>query len=155
MNDEFEFPAPIPLKASLSSIIDFHSALDDRYYYTDGKYKGDIYDKLSAEIDTQETVFQWRRHYVRRNMSGVVPTLTANMGTGGHNVPIILTDYGIRKLTPHECFNAQGFPKGFRLPTDMVESRLYKQAGNSVCVSVISRIAKAIEQAYRSVNNVS
>ena len=82
-------------------------------------------------------------------MSGVVPTLTANMGTGGHNVPLVYTSHGIRKLTPHECFNAQGFPQSFALPDDMTESRLYKQAGNSVCVSVISRIAKNIESAIK------
>ena len=30
-------------------------------------------------------------------------TLTATMGTGGHNIPIIIDNYGIRKLTPIEC----------------------------------------------------
>lgn len=38
------------------------------------------------------------------------PTLTANMGSGGHNVPLILDEKGIRKLTPRKCFNLQGFP---------------------------------------------
>ena len=65
------------------------------------------------------------------------------MGSGGHNVPIIYTDNGVRKITPKECFNAQGFDKSFKLPS-MSDSRLYKQAGNSVSVSVISRIAKNI-----------
>ena len=82
-------------------------------------------------------------------MSGVVPTLTANMGMGGHNVPIIFTDYGIRKITSRECFNTQGFSKEFLLPDDIAESHLYKQAGNSVCVPVIAQIAKAIEQAVK------
>jgi DNA (cytosine-5)-methyltransferase 1 len=31
------------------------------------------------------------------------------MGTGGHNVPIIIDNYGIRKLTPIECLKIQGF----------------------------------------------
>lgn len=53
-------------------------------------------------------------------MSNVCPTLTANMGTGGHNVPLILADDGIRKLTPAETFKLQGFPvgKGYKLPTE-------------------------------------
>lgn len=142
--DKFKFPDKITLTTKLSDIIDFSSKLDDKYYYTKGKFKSDVYEKLTEAMDTQDTVYQWRRHYVRKNMSGVVPTLTANMGTGGHNVPIVLTDNGIRKLTPHECFNAQGFPKEFKTPNDMAESRIYKQAGNSVCVSVISRIADEI-----------
>ena len=144
--EKFTMPDPVPLTTKLSDVIDFRTEVDEKYYYTDGKYKGDIYEKLTQEMNTQDTVFQWRRHYVRRNMSGVVPTLTADMGEGGHNVPLILTDNGIRKLTPHECFNVQGFPKDFRLPEDMTESRLYKQAGNSVCVSVIARIANQIKK---------
>lgn len=92
---------------------------------TKGKYKGDIYDQLEAAMDDPDTVYQWRRKYVRKNMSGVVPTLTANMGEGGHNVPLVLTHTGIRKLTAHECFNTQGFPLDFKLPSDTAESRLY------------------------------
>ena len=83
---------------------------------------------------------------MRKNQSGVVPTLTANQGEGGHNVCLIKTSNGIRKMTPRECFNAQGFPKDFKLPDNMSDARLYKQAGNSVCVSVIKRIADEIAQ---------
>ena len=118
--------------------------MNEKYYYTPGKYKGDIYDKLVEAMDDDRAVYQWRRQYVRKNKSGVVPTLTANQGMGGHNVCLIKTDNGIRKMTPHECFNTQGFPTTFKLPTNMAESRLYKQAGNSVCVSVIERIADNI-----------
>jgi len=71
--------------------------------------------------------------------------LTANMGTGGHNVPLIVDNKGIRKLTPKECFLIQGFPKSFKLPK-ISDSKLYKQAGNSVTVPVIERIAKEIKR---------
>ena len=66
-----------------------------------------------------------------------------------HNVPLIKTQYGIRKLTPIECFYAQGYPKEYRLPTDMSDARLYKQAGNSVVVPVINRIAENIVKALK------
>ena len=146
----FEFPLPIPLTTKLSDIIDFKKKIDEKYYYTEGKYKGDIYEKLVEAMDDSNAIYQWRRKYVRKNKSGVVPTLTANQGEGGHNVCLIKTKNGIRKMTPHECFNTQGFPKDFKLPKDMSESRLYKQAGNSVCVSVIERIAQNIADAYNS-----
>ena len=81
---------------------------------------------------------------MRENKSNVCPTLTANMGTGGHNVPIIKDRHGIRKLTPKECVNFQGFPKGFKFPSEMANSHCYKQAGNSVVVPVIKRIATEI-----------
>ncbi len=138
----FDFPMPIPLTTQLSDIIDFESKIDDKYYYTEGKYSGDIYEKLVEAMNDPNAIYQWRRKYVRKNKSGVVPTLTANQGEGGHNVCLIKTSHGIRKMTPHECFNTQGFPKDYKLPEDMAASRLYKQAGNSVCVSVIKRIAE-------------
>jgi len=143
----FEFPDPIPLTKKIRDIMDFEKKLDDKYYYTAGKYKGDIYEQLVAAMDDENAVYQWRRKYVRKNMSGVVPTLTANQGEGGHNVCLIKTKNGIRKMTPHECFNTQGFPTDFKLPKDMSDARLYKQAGNSVCVSVINRIAEKVKEA--------
>ena len=78
-----------------------------------------------------------------------MPTLTANQGEGGHNVCLIKTKHGIRKMTPHECFNTQGFSKEFRLPKNMSDAKLYKQAGNSVVVSVIHRIAEEIKNAIK------
>lgn len=152
--EKFHWPLSVPLTNSVRDIIGFSENVDEKYYYTDGKYKGDIY-KLLVEAmkdDSPENpaIYQWRRKYVRKNKSGVVPTLTANQGEGGHNVCLIHTDDGrIRKMTPRECFNTQGFPKDFKLPTDMAESRLYKQAGNSVCVSVIERIAENIDIAVK------
>lgn len=148
MYQRFVFPMPVPLTTKLSDIIDFETKKDVKYYYTAGKYKGDMYEQLVEAMDDDNAVYQWRRKYVRKNKSGVVPTLTANQGEGGHNVCLIKTKHGIRKMTPHECFNTQGFPKTFQLPT-MSDARLYKQAGNSVCVSVIHRIAKEIEKAYK------
>jgi DNA (cytosine-5)-methyltransferase 1 len=71
------------------------------------------------------------------------------MGTGGNNVPIILTDHGFRKLTPAECFEFQGFPvrSGEYILPDIAHSHLYKQAGNSVSVPVIQAIAENIMKA--------
>lgn len=142
--NDFEFPEPVQLTKSLQDVIDFENKVDEKYYYTKGKYANNLYERLKEDMDDENAIYQWRRQYVRKNQSGVVPTLTANMGTGGHNVPLVLTKHGIRKITPHEAFNVQGFPTDFKLPDDMVDSRLYKQAGNSVCVDVIYRIAQNI-----------
>lgn len=144
---EFSMPHAIPLKKKIKDIINFKDDVDDKYYYTEDNCK--FYDLLKDEIKSKDTTYQWRRVYVRENKNNLVPTLTANMGTGGHNVPLILTDDGrIRKLTPRECFNAQGFPKSFKLPNQS-NTRLYKQAGNSVVVSVINRIADNIRDSIK------
>ena len=142
--DNFKFPAPEKLTTTLRDVIDFKNKKDEKYYYREGKQP--FYDKLVPAITNQDTVYQWRRQYVRENKSGVVPTLTANMGTGGHNVPLILTDSGeIRKLTPKEAFNVQGYPEKYKVPYDKeANGQLYKQAGNSVVVPVVRRIAENI-----------
>lgn len=138
---------PIHLKTKISDIINYNLKVEDRYYYT--KDNCSFYDKLKEAVINKDTIYQWRRVYVRENKSNLCPTLTANMGTGGHNVPIVLTKYGIRKLTPKECFLLQGYSADFELPEKMAQSHLYKQAGNSVVVPVIRRIASEIMNAVQ------
>lgn len=142
----FEFPEPIKLTNTLKNCIDFEGEQDKKFYYTNDNCA--FFDKLKEDMKNDFTVYQWRRVYVRENKSNVCPTLTANMGTGGHNVPLIKTTDGrIRKLTPRECFNLQGFPSTYILPEEVSNTLLYKQAGNSVVVSVIKAIAKQIIKA--------
>lgn len=145
-NARFQWPEPIPLTTKLSDLIDFRRKVEPKYYYTDER---PFWDMLESGVTKTNTMYQWRRQYVRENKSGVCPTLTANMGMGGHNVPLIKTRYGIRKLTPRECFNLMGFDQEFRLPQEIATSQLYKQAGNSVVVPVVKRIASQIKQAIQ------
>ena len=148
---QFSMPNSIPLTKTIRDIIDFEGTVPDKYYYN--KDKCCFYDELEKSMKNPETIYQWRRKYVRENKSNVVPTLTANMGEGGHNVPLILTnDKRIRKLTPRECFNTQGYPDTFKLPQQS-DSRLYKQAGNSVVVPVINRIATCIREAINATDS--
>lgn len=155
----------------VKSVIDYTLTKEngDKYYYTKERYpkyfiteeeygnmgedeKRDVRINLDESITEEYQFYQLRRGmYVRKNMSNVCPTLTANMGTGGHNVPLIKVKDGIRKLTPQETFKLQGFPvgDGYEFPTkygnrSYPESRLYKQAGNAVSVPVIKLIAKQI-----------
>lgn len=134
---QFSFPERIELTRTVKDILE--PVVDSKYYYN-GK---PLYDRIKNDVTEEGKVYQWRRQYVRENKKNVCPTLTANMGTGGHNVPIIKDSVGIRKLTPLECLRLQGFPDYYRLP-DIADGALYKQVGNSVSVPVIERIAKNI-----------
>lgn len=137
----------------------------ESYYYTKEKYpkyftsieefknsEKDHRINLDEQIDEMYQFYQCRRGmYVRKNKSGVCPTLTANMGTGGHNVPLIRVKDGIRKLTPTETFKMQGFPvgDGYNLPQEYKgkkypNSQLYKQAGNAVSVPVVTTLSEEI-----------
>ena len=141
MFDKFEFDFP---NVDLQPISDFlEDNIPDKYYYNETTV---IYEELKKNIVkhiSTNSIYQYRRYYVRENKNSVCPTLTANMGTGGHNVPIILDDKGIRKLTPRECFNLQGFPKDYKLPS-LATGKLYSLAGNSVSIPVIKLIADKI-----------
>lgn len=114
---------------------------NNKYYYNDKTNK--IHKLIMESVTDKNTVYQFRRIYVRDNKNNECPTLTANMGTGGHNVPIILDNFGPRKLTPRECFNFQGFPENYKLP-NVSDSKLYKLAGNAVSVPVVQLIANRI-----------
>ena len=150
---EFVFPSPVELTQKLRDIIDYETKLEQKLYYTSNSFQH--YRLLKKAMTNQDTAYQWRRIYVRENKNNVCPTLTANMGMGGHNVPLILTNNGIRKLTPKECFALQGFPESYVLPKDMAVTHLYKQAGNSVSVTVIERIAKNIRVALKKASDQS
>lgn len=149
--NNFQFPKPIKLKKTIHSIINTKDKKEDKYYYKNSKY----YEMLSKAMNNKDTVYQLRRVYVRENKNNVCPTLTANMGTGGHNVPLIIDDYDIRKLTPRECLAFQGFPDDFIIPNEMVNSHIYKQAGNAVSVPVVRRIAQNMIKALRETKKVS
>ncbi|MDR0911984.1 MAG: DNA (cytosine-5-)-methyltransferase [Methanobrevibacter sp.] len=69
---------------------------------------------------------------------GISPCLTAKMGTGGNNVPILVDEK--RKLSVRECLRLQGFPESYKMKENYSQS--YKQIGNSVTVPVIKYIGE-------------
>ena len=136
--DRFNLDFPKIEKKKVSEMLETN--VPSKYYYTDNSSAWNL---LKSDVVKKNTIYQYRRVYVRENKSNECPTLTANMGSGGHNVPIILDDKGIRKLTPRECFNFQGFPSSYKLPV-MSDCNLYKLAGNAVSVPVVKLIANRI-----------
>lgn len=137
--EKFEFPKEIALTNSIHSCLE-NRKVDDFFYYDD---RFECFKIIQKEVISKDTIYQWRRLYVRENKSNACPTLTANMGLGGHNVPLVKDAYGIRKLTPRETANFQGFPKDFVLPK-LPNNKLYHQFGNSVTVPLIEKIARKI-----------
>lgn len=138
-HENFKFPKEIKLIKTIHDIIETGKQAENLYYKADHKY----HPLLKKTMTSKDTVYQWRRVYARENKSNVCPTLTANMGTGGHNVPLIKDDFGIRKLTPKECFSFQGYPENYILP-NLPNSKLYMQAGNSVTTTLIEKISNEI-----------
>lgn len=89
-------------------------------------------------------IIQRGRGYNQGGEHDIAPTLTRN----SYQENNYLSDrFRIRKLTPRECWRLQGFPDWAFDKAQEVNSnsQLYKQAGNSVTVSVIAAIAKELE----------
>ena len=131
---------PSEKKLSIRNMLD--KRVKEKYLYTKETY---FHSELEKYADDMNSVYQWRRKYVRKNKNNEFPTLTANMGTGGHNVPIIKTKKGFRKLTPRECFRLQG-QGDIIFPEELSDGALYKQAGNSVTVDLFERIAHLVKK---------
>ncbi|CRF49864.1 Modification methylase [Helicobacter heilmannii] len=53
----------------------------------------------------------------------------------------------LRKLTPRECLRLMGFDDGFKIVVS--DTQMYKQAGNSIVVNVLSALLKEILQALK------
>lgn len=127
----------------LSAYIDFSGSIaDDSYYLPDeNRYSKMIHD----EVEDKKCIYQLRKYLVRVKNPGVCPTLTANMGLGGHNVPFVFDAKGLRKLTEYECLRLQGFPEEFTFPVEVPRNRRYVQVGNSVVVPVAELLARQIK----------
>lgn len=86
---------------------------------------------------------------------GISPSLTAAMGMGGGQTPIINCKYRIRKLTPKECWRLMDFTDEDFKKAEQVNSntQLYKQAGNSivknVLVAILGQMIPGKEDVYK------
>ena len=139
--ERFEFPEGYKAQGRLFWDVLDENHPDESLYQTN--LDSPSVQRMIEGVVKPETVYQYRRTYIRENMSGECPALTANMGTGGHNVPLILDGGRVRKLSPQECFRIQGYGDDFKLP-EVAKSRLYKVAGNTIPVNVVREIIRKI-----------
>ena len=147
--NSFEFPKPTPGTKTLplAKFIDRRKkARTKDYLPDDNRYCSHIRDKMSK--GDEKSIYQLRRYYVRE-YANKCPTLTANMGGGGHNVPFIRDQWGIRRLTVAECAKLQGFGDA-HFPADMPTKKCYQQIGNAVSLPVAERLAEACLRFYQS-----
>lgn len=144
--ESFVWPTKISQRSTVESsgILQPFEEVDNKYY---AQVSWKIYPKLLESVVLEKTIYQYRRFYMRENKNEQFPTLTANMGGGGHNVPFILQNGQIRKLTPLETFRAQGYPDDYKFEPSVSDNALYKMAGNSVTVPIIKVIAQEIQKA--------
>ncbi len=108
----------------------------------------------SIESHSSDVLHQLRRSFVRPCPEGVCPTLTANMGGGGHNVPFLRDKFGIRRLTSDECLLLQGYlPGEIVFPDHTLESAKLMMIGNSIQVSLCELIFMQIREKLEEFKN--
>lgn len=145
-SNTFTFPKPLPgpRRKAVSDFLDLRKKALEYFYFSESNRYYPLFKQAIAE-GGPGAIYQLRRNYVRRNMSGMCFTLMANMGDGGHNQPVIKDRWGIRKLTPRECARLQGYKDAWlKFPKSISYSQRYKQVGNSVTVPVVIRLAAAV-----------
>lgn len=138
--DRFSFPDPVDLTATLNDKI-VRSVRHSEIYYYEASHI--YFSDLTKIVTDKQAVYKINDSGVSPKKYYVCPTLLANMGTFPDRVPVVIDDYGIRKITPLECLALQGFPESFKFP-NIPLNNAYKQAGNSVCVPLVKRIAQNI-----------
>lgn len=141
---DFEFPQKKDLKFTVQQLLELKSA---------EKYRITTIAKKNIEQHLKQ--FKENRRYNEENIlianeirrskcnfrcDGISPCLTAKMGTGGNNIPVIVSEE--RKLTERECLRIMGFPESYKIKASSYHS--YKQIGNSVVVPIIKELGEGI-----------
>jgi DNA (cytosine-5)-methyltransferase 1 len=131
-------------QAKLTDYVDFHSKQEDRLYLDqDNKYF--IKMEKAAGSGCRKRLYQLRRTEVRVLAEDYCPTLTANMGGGGHNVPFVFDDFGLRRLTVNECASLQGYDsENLMFAAKITDGAKLKMIGNAVDPKVITWLSRPI-----------
>lgn len=124
---------------------------DQAYLPKENRYFKMI-DNAMAAGESDKNIYQLRRSYVREKKQGLCPTLTANMGNGGHNVPFVRDAWGIRKLSVQEVAALQGFDDETLLFPKIPVHEQYRLLGNAACVQLAHLVAKECTKILRGAN---
>lgn len=139
--DVFKFPNKVNLNITIEDILLRNQKKNGIYYYSVSDL---FYKKASKIVTKRDSIYRVYHDSIKITQNHMCPTLTASMGITANQVPLIIDDYGLRKLTLQECLDFQGFPKRYYFPNTISIEAAYKQVGNSVCIPVIERIIKGI-----------
>lgn len=135
--DTFTFPDPLPVsqRKSLEDILEPEDMVAEKYYVKDR-----IRESRNARMKVQVS----RPFISHENMSGsVTPRKYSSALRAGASANYILIN-NERRPTEREMLRLQGFPDSFNIV--LPYSAIKKQAGNSVCVPLMTAVAKEIVQ---------
>ena len=144
------FTPPLPdvsvLNRKLDQIVSRGERGHDADYLPEGNRYRLMIEAAMADGQSAGNLYQVRRSYIREKRDGLCPTLTANMGIGGHNVPFLQDEWGIRRLTIAEVAQLQGFDDPQALFPDIPQTERYRLLGNAVCPKLATIVADQCAQ---------
>lgn len=112
-------------------------------------YRKGVHNQGETFIREDLEVGTWRTHEdgrgFRKMKDTLCPTIPARAREDGSGQPVIkysCDNQKIRRLTPRECFRLMDFPETFKWTVS--DTQAYKQAGNSIVVSVLAEIIKKL-----------
>lgn len=138
------FPTEKKLSITLKDIIE--KSVDKSYACSEicSKNIESNIKKKHVKIDEYTLAYEIRPSRCQFANNGISPCLTAKMGTGGNNVPVVVAQD--RKLTERECLRIMGYPDTYQV---FLGHHTYKQIGNSVVVPVLTELAKLLVNALK------
>lgn len=142
----FSWPQPTFRPTKVGDILESKEALEakeDVYTISDRLWQGHQKRKLEHKEKGNGfgySLFNYESPYAN--------TISARYYKDGSEILIDQSELGKnpRKLTPRECANLQGFPANF-IVNAVSHGQIYKQFGNSVCMTVIQALAEKITSA--------
>lgn len=139
-NYPFEFPKSGTGTKKLSDILEPDNQIDKKHFLSDYFRK-----KLQRKLKEQNKMPRIRPSVWHENKGGNIgihPYSCALRANGSYNY---LTVNGERRLTPREMLRLQGFPDSFKIVVP--DTKVRKQAGNSIVIPKIEAVARAMLQA--------
>lgn len=139
--EEFNFPKPLEKKININDLLEKdvknHELSEIASNHLKKHYTKFLKNKkVNNDYPIFATEIRPSRCSIKND--GNSPCLTAKMGTGGNNVPVLVKEN--RKLTVRECLRLQGFPEDYKIKDNYSQS--YKQIGNSITVPIVTLIAR-------------
>lgn len=141
-SEDFIFPAKQERSIKLKDILDDESIVPKNMYMDKPYVPRESVEESANGLIHLGNLEMAANEAIKRVYSpdGVCPTITTM--TGGHRQPKILLNDKVRKLTPRECWRAMGFSNDefVKVEGKLSNTQLYKQAGNTICVSCLEAI---------------
>jgi DNA (cytosine-5)-methyltransferase 1 len=146
-------PSKLKEWQSLNNHLQLSGTPEEYFLPEDNKYTDLLSQAHRKKVtDPEKQLVQLRRRDVRVHKIDTCPTLTANMGEGGHNVPFVQENNRLRKLTEVECLSLQGFPSSFVFEKGLRSKDKYRLIGNAVSPLVSQLVANHVKSLLTNQN---